>query len=167
LTSLAGPVGHLPRAGVGPEGGGVFGGRAGETNGRTYPSPPLRAFAVARPAPRPRPRQPLSVSPPTRHYLPPPPQPPPTKKSQQKKPTTTTTDDLQRHYDAVFTYLEVSSRVEVLDARLGVLQEILDLVRAQQAHTHTSHLEVIIIVLILVEVVLGLMQLLGLFRVIG
>jgi uncharacterized Rmd1/YagE family protein len=63
--------------------------------------------------------------------------------------------------------LEVSSRVEVLDARLGVLQEILGLVREQQAHTHTSHLEVIIIVLILVEVVLGLMQLLGLFRVIG
>jgi uncharacterized Rmd1/YagE family protein len=55
----------------------------------------------------------------------------------------------------------------VLDARLGVLSEVLDLVRQQQSHSHTSHLEVIIIVLILVEVALGFAQLLGLFRAIG
>jgi uncharacterized Rmd1/YagE family protein len=76
-------------------------------------------------------------------------------------------DDLQRLYDAVFSYLEVDSRVDVLNARLQVLQEILDMLREQQAHSHTSHLEVIIIALILVEVMLGLVQLLGLFRAIG
>lgn len=76
-------------------------------------------------------------------------------------------DDLQRLYDVVFSYLEVSSRVDVLDARLNVLNEVLDLVRQQQSHSHTSHLEVIIIVLILVEVVLGLAQLMGLFKAIG
>lgn len=67
----------------------------------------------------------------------------------------------------MFSYLDVASRVAVLDSRLLVISEILSMLREQQNHVHTSHLEVVIIILILVEVVIGLMQLLGLFHVIG
>lgn len=55
----------------------------------------------------------------------------------------------------------------MLNARFEVLQDMLDILRDFLAHQHSSHLEWIIIVLIGVELVVGLVQLAGLFGFIG
>jgi hypothetical protein len=81
------------------------------------------------------------------HLYPPPPLPPPQKAL----------------YGRICEYLELGERVEVLNARFSVLQEMLDMLRDHLNNQHSSRLEVIVIVLIFVEVVVGLVELVGLF----
>lgn len=76
-------------------------------------------------------------------------------------------DSLQALYERCCEYLELETRVEVLNARFNVLGEMLDMLRSHQNEYHTSRLEWIVIWLILVEVVVGLLQLLGLFGFVG
>ncbi|PSC76072.1 Sporulation RMD1 [Micractinium conductrix] len=63
-------------------------------------------------------------------------------------------DAMQSVYDKVFEYLELQDRIEVLNARLQVLHELLDMLRLQGQAQHSDFLEVIIIVLICVDVVI-------------
>lgn len=76
-------------------------------------------------------------------------------------------DQLQGLYERVCEYLELETRVEVLNSRFAVLQEMLDMLRDHQNNFHTARLEWIIIWLIAVELVVGLFQLLGLFGWVG
>jgi uncharacterized Rmd1/YagE family protein len=71
-------------------------------------------------------------------------------------------DHLQVLYKRVCEYLELDSRVEVLNTRFLVLQEFLDLLREHQANKHMVRLEMIVIWLIVVEVVVGLFEVAGL-----
>ncbi|KAL4421985.1 hypothetical protein ABPG77_011008 [Micractinium sp. CCAP 211/92] len=63
-------------------------------------------------------------------------------------------DHMQSVYDRVFDYLEMEDRIAVLNARLAVLHELLDMLRLQGQAQHSDFLEVIIIVLIFVDCVI-------------
>ena len=70
-------------------------------------------------------------------------------------------DSLQDLYDAVCEYLEVDTRLETLNARFEVLQATLDMLRDHQNNEHSSSLEWIVIVLIVIEIVIGLFEIAG------
>lgn len=72
-------------------------------------------------------------------------------------------DQLQALYDRACEYLELDTRAEVLNARFEVLQEMLDMLRDHKNNRHAARLEWIIIWLLVVDVLLMLFQLLGLF----
>jgi len=68
-------------------------------------------------------------------------------------------DDLQVVYASVTKYLEIKSRVSVLNTRYGVLESMLGMLQAHQSDQHSSRLEWIIIWLILIEILLGVGEL--------
>lgn len=70
-------------------------------------------------------------------------------------------DTLQSLYRRCCDYLELDTRVEVLNTRCGVLSDMFGMVRDQEHFMHNSRLEWIIIWLIVVEVVLGLISVAG------
>ncbi|KAH9258706.1 hypothetical protein BASA81_003208 [Batrachochytrium salamandrivorans] len=59
-------------------------------------------------------------------------------------------------YKNVYRYLEVEPRIEVLNKRLSIVGELLEVLKSQQEHQHANHLEFIVVVLIAMEVVLQL-----------
>eukprot|EP00981_Chlorochromonas_danica_P000279 scaffold61_cov180-Ochromonas_danica.AAC.31 len=59
-------------------------------------------------------------------------------------------------YEYTRSYLEVDDRVELLNSRLSVIRELLDVLTAQVADTNSTRLEWIIIWLIAIEIVMGL-----------
>jgi uncharacterized Rmd1/YagE family protein len=61
------------------------------------------------------------------------------------------------YYIQVEKFLDIKSRVSSLNQRLNILQELFDVLSAQLQHSHTTMLEIIIVLLILIEVVLGLL----------
>ncbi|PSC74837.1 Sporulation RMD1 [Micractinium conductrix] len=67
-------------------------------------------------------------------------------------------DSMQNLYKRVCEYLEYDTRVEVLNNRFQVLQEMLDMLRDHSNNAHTSRLEWIVIWLIVIEVVVGLFE---------
>ncbi|KAK9839104.1 hypothetical protein WJX74_009646 [Apatococcus lobatus] len=67
-------------------------------------------------------------------------------------------DTMQALYKRVCEYVELDDRVEVLNNRFSVLQELLDMLRDHQNNFHTARLEWIVIWLIVVEVVVGLFE---------
>jgi uncharacterized Rmd1/YagE family protein len=64
--------------------------------------------------------------------------------------------EFENVYRAVFRYLEIESRIEVLNKRLTIVGELLDVLRAQQEHIHANKLEYVIIILVAMEVILQL-----------
>lgn len=62
--------------------------------------------------------------------------------------------DLEPYYAQVAHYLDRERRVNVLNQRLVILQELFDMLAAELNHQHSSRLEWIIIGLILFEVIL-------------
>jgi uncharacterized Rmd1/YagE family protein len=70
--------------------------------------------------------------------------------------------DLEAMYMQMAHYMDIERRVNVLNQRLGIVQELFDMLGNELNHQHSSHLEWTIIWLILIEVVLSLM---GIFRV--
>lgn len=71
-------------------------------------------------------------------------------------------DHLQVLYKRVCEYLELDTRVEVLNTRYDVLQEMLEVLRDHQNNEHMSRLEWIVIILIALAVVIGCLQVAGL-----
>jgi uncharacterized Rmd1/YagE family protein len=68
------------------------------------------------------------------------------------------------HYVQVTRYLEMSGRTEVLNTRLDMLRELLDVLQQQMENAHAAKLEWIVIWLIVVEVVLKLGESLELLK---
>lgn len=66
--------------------------------------------------------------------------------------------ELEPFYRRTAHYLDVSKRVEVLNKRLNVVHELFEILSSELNHQHTSRLEIIIILLILIEVSLGLLR---------
>jgi uncharacterized Rmd1/YagE family protein len=60
-------------------------------------------------------------------------------------------------YQAARSYLEIPQRIELLNARVEVLQDMLQLLKDQVTSSHSEWLEIIVIVLILLEIVLGVL----------
>ncbi len=65
-------------------------------------------------------------------------------------------DDLEPYYAMVAHYLDCESRVNILNQRLLILQELFDMLTAELNHQYSSRLEWYIIVLIIIEVLLHL-----------
>ena len=59
-------------------------------------------------------------------------------------------------YKAVRTYLEISQRVDVLNQRCSVLNDLLDMLREHSNHVHAEALEWIVIILISLEIFIGI-----------
>jgi len=76
-------------------------------------------------------------------------------------------DAMQNLYKRVCDYMELDNRVEVLNNRLMVLQEMLDMLRDHQNNHHAARLELIVIWLIVIEVVVGLFECASLFGWMG
>jgi uncharacterized Rmd1/YagE family protein len=66
--------------------------------------------------------------------------------------------ELEPFYRRTAHYLDVSKRVEILNKRLNVIHELFEILSSELNHQHTSRLETIIIILILIEVTLALLR---------
>ncbi|KZT10261.1 DUF155-domain-containing protein [Laetiporus sulphureus 93-53] len=64
--------------------------------------------------------------------------------------------DLQPLYDAARDYLEIPQRIDLLNTRVEVLQDMLQLLKETVNSRHAERLEQIVIALIVVEIVLGI-----------
>lgn len=62
--------------------------------------------------------------------------------------------ELEPSYDQVIRYLDVRSRLEVLNKKLHVIHDMFDMLAEEQKHKHSSQLEWIIIGLIAFEIVI-------------
>ncbi|KAF9459757.1 hypothetical protein BDZ94DRAFT_993662 [Collybia nuda] len=68
--------------------------------------------------------------------------------------------DLQPLYDAARSYLEIPQRIDLLNTRVEVLQDMLQLLKESVSSKHSERLEQIIIALIAIEIVLGIVTIL-------
>jgi len=64
--------------------------------------------------------------------------------------------ELEPYYNLVAHYLDRERRVNILNQRLKIIQELFDMLNVELNHQHSSYLEWIIIALIVVEVVISL-----------
>jgi uncharacterized Rmd1/YagE family protein len=68
--------------------------------------------------------------------------------------------DLQPLYDAARSYLEIPQRISLLNTRVEVLQDMLQLLKESVASRHSERLEQIVIALIGLEIILGIITIL-------
>jgi len=66
--------------------------------------------------------------------------------------------ELEPFYRRTAHYLDVSKRAEILNKRLNIVHELFEILSGELNHQHTSRLETIIILLILIEVTLALLR---------
>lgn len=66
--------------------------------------------------------------------------------------------ELEPYYAMTRNYLDISTRVEVLNQRLDVVHELFEMLGNELNHQHSSRLELTIILLIIIEVCLSLMR---------
>ncbi len=62
------------------------------------------------------------------------------------------------YYEKMTKYLDLRARVEVLNKKVEVIQEILDMLSNEQKHKYSSFLEWIIIILIAFEIVMNIVD---------
>ena len=63
-------------------------------------------------------------------------------------------DEFEPTYKKVRKYLDMDKRIEVMNQRMDIIRELLELLSTQQDQTHANRLEFIIMVLIVIEVVI-------------
>ncbi|KII91211.1 hypothetical protein PLICRDRAFT_173101 [Plicaturopsis crispa FD-325 SS-3] len=68
--------------------------------------------------------------------------------------------DLQPLYDAARSYLEIPQRINLLNTRVEVLQDMLQLLKESVSSRHAERLEQIVIALIGIEIMLGIITIL-------
>ncbi|TFK86074.1 DUF155-domain-containing protein [Polyporus arcularius HHB13444] len=68
--------------------------------------------------------------------------------------------DLQPLYEAARSYLEIPQRIDLLNSRVEVLQDMLQLLKETVTSRHAERLEQIVIALIAVEIALGIITIL-------
>lgn len=59
-------------------------------------------------------------------------------------------------YVAIRGYLEISQRVDLLNKRVGVISDLLDMLKEHLNSSHGEQLEWIVIILIAFEIVIGI-----------
>jgi uncharacterized Rmd1/YagE family protein len=72
--------------------------------------------------------------------------------------------DLEAMYEQIAHYMDIERRVNILNQRLGIVQELFDMLGNELNHQHSSQLEWAIIWLILIEVALSLMSIFNVFK---
>jgi uncharacterized Rmd1/YagE family protein len=66
--------------------------------------------------------------------------------------------ELEPYYRKTAHYLDINKRVEVLNKRLAVVHELFEILSNELNHQHSSRLEWIIIILIVIEVVIAMLK---------
>lgn len=66
--------------------------------------------------------------------------------------------EYESYYERMIKYLDLKARVEVLNKKLEVIQELFDMLKGEQNHKYSSLLEWIIIVLIAFEIVMNIAE---------
>ena len=66
--------------------------------------------------------------------------------------------ECEHYYEKVTQYLDINSRVVVLNKKVEVIQELLDMLGNEQKHNYSSFLEWIIIILIAFEIIMNIMD---------
>jgi uncharacterized Rmd1/YagE family protein len=64
----------------------------------------------------------------------------------------------ENQYEKIVKYLDIKSRVEVLNKKVEIIQELLHVLGDEQKHKYSSFLEWIIIILITFEIILNLKE---------
>lgn len=64
----------------------------------------------------------------------------------------------ERYYQMVASFLDLTTRIAILNRRLDVIQELYQMLSDELRHEHSSRLEWIVIVLIMLEVVVGVLH---------
>ena len=59
--------------------------------------------------------------------------------------------DLEPLYSAARSYLEIPQRIDLLNTRVEVLQDMLQLLKDQVTSSHSEYLEIVVILLIMLE----------------
>ncbi|ORZ36281.1 hypothetical protein BCR44DRAFT_27973 [Catenaria anguillulae PL171] len=67
---------------------------------------------------------------------------------------------LEPLYQAIRSYLEITQRVELLNQRVSVISDLLDMLKEHLTSTHGEQLEWIVIILIGMEIVIGIITIL-------
>lgn len=62
------------------------------------------------------------------------------------------------YYEKISTYLEMKPRIDILHTKMNTIDETLSILSQELNHRHSSKLEIIIILLILIEIVIFLLQ---------
>ncbi|KAK9476960.1 hypothetical protein V1514DRAFT_335266 [Lipomyces japonicus] len=65
---------------------------------------------------------------------------------------------LEPLYQATRAYLEINHRVQILNQRLEVISDLLQMLKEQVSHVHEEYLEFIVIVLIAVEILVAIIN---------
>jgi uncharacterized Rmd1/YagE family protein len=63
---------------------------------------------------------------------------------------------LEPFYKAIRAYLEIGQRVDVLNQRVNVISDLLEMLKDYSQTSHSEYLEWIVIILIFVEILIGL-----------
>lgn len=66
--------------------------------------------------------------------------------------------EYENYYDKMIKYLDLKARVEVLNKKVEVIQELFDMLKSEQNHKYSSFLEWIIILLISFEIVMNILE---------
>lgn len=66
--------------------------------------------------------------------------------------------ELEPYYRQIATHLELSTRLEVMNKRLDIIHDLLEVMGSELNHQHSSQLEWAIILLIVIEVILSLLR---------
>lgn len=61
-------------------------------------------------------------------------------------------------YKAARSYLEIPQRIEVLNQRMLVISDLLDMLRQHLSTLHGEFLEWIVIILIAIEILMGIIE---------
>lgn len=72
--------------------------------------------------------------------------------------------EFEESYTSLSRYLEIENSVEVINKKLQVLQELVDVLSNEQKYRHSYFLEWIVIYLIVFEVILSLLGIFGIVR---
>jgi uncharacterized Rmd1/YagE family protein len=66
--------------------------------------------------------------------------------------------EYELYYQKVTNYLDIKARVDVLNKKVEVIHELLDMLGHEQNHKYSSFLEWIIILLILFEIIMNIID---------
>lgn len=66
--------------------------------------------------------------------------------------------EYEHYYEKVTKYLDINSRLDVLNKKVEVIHELLDMLGHEQNHKYSSFLEWIIILLILFEIIMNIID---------
>ena len=68
-------------------------------------------------------------------------------------------DQWEPLYKQLYTYLDIPARVSLLNRRIDIMRELLDVLQTQMSNEHGSKLEWIVIILIVIEVIFQVAEL--------